>query len=119
VGLDEVQEFNNKILTYVVRNSLFLAWHYACGSRWETPFWHYAKMGMERARSCAVAQAHLIDMETFVEAGRVLPGLALSGYDDQGQWERDVYPLLRIYRPFGNFSELNFSLVGHGIGYYS
>jgi hypothetical protein len=25
---------------------------------------------------------------------------------------------LSLYRPFGNFSELNFAQVGHGIGYY-
>jgi tryptophan 7-halogenase len=57
-------------------------------------------------------------MEKFIEAGRALPGLALSECEDQDQWEREIYPLLRLYRPFGNFSELNFAQVGHGIGYY-
>jgi hypothetical protein len=57
-------------------------------------------------------------MGEFVEAGRTLPALALSGCKDQETWDREVYPLLRIYRPFGNFSELNFAQVGHGIGYY-
>jgi hypothetical protein len=45
--------------------------------------------------------------------------LALSKYEDQAQWDREVYPLLRLYRPFGNFSELNFAQIGHGIGYYN
>ena len=57
-------------------------------------------------------------MTEYVEAGRALPGLALSTYDDQHRWEEEIYPLLSIYRPFGNFSELNFAQVGHGIGYY-
>jgi hypothetical protein len=57
-------------------------------------------------------------MQEFVEAGRSLPGLALSEYQEQDRWEREVYPLLRLYRAFGNFSELNFSQIGHGIGYY-
>jgi hypothetical protein len=48
-----------------------------------------------------------------------LPGLALWAYEDQDQWDREVYPLLRLYRPFGNFSELNFAQIGHGIGYYT
>ena len=119
-GVDPVQveKFNSKMLTYVVRNSLFLAWHYACGSGWDTPFWQYAMQGMERARKCAMVQPHLVEMEAFVEAGRELPGLALSAYEDQAQWDREVYPLLSLYRPFGNFSELNFAQVGHGIGYY-
>jgi hypothetical protein len=57
-------------------------------------------------------------MAEFVEAGRMLPGLTLSEYDNQDRWDHEVYPLLRLYRPFGNFSELNFAQVGHGIGYY-
>lgn len=115
----EVQKFNRKMLTYVLRNSLFLAWHYACGSRWNSRFWRYASQSIERARNCADARSHLDEMEAFIEAGRYLPGHTLSEYDDPDQWNREVYPLLSLYLPFGNFSELNFAVVGHGIGYYS
>jgi len=115
---DEVEAFNGAMLSYVCCDSLFVAWHYACGSRWGTPFWQYARRGIERARNNPLARAHLVHMEEFIEAGRALPGLALSECKDQDQWERDFYPLLRLYRPFGNFSELNFAQVGHGIGYY-
>ena len=115
---DEVEDFNSATLAYLCRDSLFIAWHYACGSRWDTPFWQYARRGIERARNSPMARAHLADMEEFVEAGRTLPGLALSAYDDQDRWDREVCPLLRLYRPFGNFSELNFAQIGHGIGYY-
>src|SRR5262249_45555840 len=92
--------------------------HYACGSRWDTPFWQYARRGIERARNSVLARAHLADMEEFMEAGRALPGLSLSTYGDQERWDREVYPLLSLYRPFGNFSELNFAQIGHGIGFY-
>jgi tryptophan halogenase len=115
---DEVDAFNGAALSYMCCDSLFVAWHYACGSRWDTPFWQYARRGIERARKDPLARAHLAYMEEFIEAGRALPGLALSKCEDQDQWEREVYPLLRLYRPFGNFSELNFAQVGHGIGYY-
>lgn len=115
---EEVEDFNRMILAYVCRDSLFLAWHYACGSRWDNPFWQHARRGIERARINAVARAHLSEMERFVEAGRSLPGLALCAYEDQDRWDREVYPLLKLYRPFGNFSELNFAQIGHGMGYY-
>jgi 2-polyprenyl-6-methoxyphenol hydroxylase-like FAD-dependent oxidoreductase len=115
---DEVEAFNRVILSYVCRDSLFVAWHYTCGSRWDTPFWQYARRGMERARNTAVARPHLAAMQEFVETGHTLPGLALSEYQEQDRWEREVFPLLRLYRGFGNFSELNFSQIGHGIGYY-
>jgi hypothetical protein len=57
-------------------------------------------------------------MQAFVEAGPALPGPQLSALEDQEQWEREVVPLLKLYSPFGNFSELNFAQVGHGIGQY-
>lgn len=116
--LDELEAFNEGMVGFVCRNSLFVAWHYACGSLWDTAFWRYARQGLERARNSDVARDHLEEMGEFVEAGRTLPALALSGCKDQETWDREVYPLLRIYRPFGNFSELNFAQVGHGIGYY-
>jgi tryptophan halogenase len=115
---DELEAFNEGMVGFVCRNSLFVAWHYACGSRWDTAFWQYARQGMERARNSDIARHHLEEMEEFVEAGRALPGLALSTCENQETWDREVYPLLSIYRPFGNFSELNFAQVGHGIGYY-
>lgn len=114
----EIEAFNRSMLSYVIRDSLFLAWHYARGSRWDTPFWQYARRGVERARNNAMAAAHIAEMGEFVKAGRTLPGLALATYEEQGRWDREVYPLLRLYRPFGNFSELNFAQIGHGIGYY-
>jgi Tryptophan halogenase len=116
--IDELEAFNDGMVAFVCCNSLFVAWHYACGSLWDTAFWEYARDGMKRARNSNVARHHLAEMEAFVEAGRKLPGLALSACTDQEAWDRDVYPLLTIYRPFGNFSELNFAQVGHGIGYY-
>jgi flavin-dependent dehydrogenase len=109
---------NRSIFAYVCRNSLFLALHYACGSCWDTPFWQYASQGLERARRHDMAREHLPEMEEFLEAGARLPGRHIAGIDDQGRWDREVYPHLAIYRPFGNFSELNFAQVGHGIGYY-
>jgi tryptophan 7-halogenase len=116
--IDELEAFNEGMLAFVCCNSLFVAWHYACGSLWDTAFWRYARQGLERARHSDVARHHLAEMDEFVKAGRKLPGLALSACIDQDAWDREVYPLLTIYRPFGNFSELNFAQVGHGIGYY-
>ena len=114
----EVESYNAFIRSYIIRNSLFIAWHYACGSRWDTPFWRYAKQGIARARGRDWAHPHVADLDAFVEAGRGLPGRRLPDYEDQDEWDREVYPLLKLYRPFGNFSELNFAQVGHGIGYY-
>lgn len=115
---DEVAAFNAGMTALLCRDLLFIAWHYAAGSRWDTQFWRHAREGLARARRNATAVAHMAAMRRFVEAGRTLPGGALAGYDDQERWDREVYPLLRIFEPFGNFSELNFAQIGHGIGWY-
>jgi tryptophan halogenase len=115
---DELDAYNRSMLSYMCCDSLFVAWHYACGSRWETPFWQHARRGIERARNHPVARGLLPAMEQFIEAGRALPGQRLSACDNQEEWERELFPLMKLYRPFGNFSALNFAQVGHGIGYY-
>ena len=53
---DEIEDFNAQLVSFVCRNSLFVAWHYACGSRWDTAFWRYARRGLERARDSDVAR---------------------------------------------------------------
>jgi 2-polyprenyl-6-methoxyphenol hydroxylase-like FAD-dependent oxidoreductase len=116
--LDELDAINYELLSFVVCNSLFVSWHYACGSRWDTPFWQYARRGLERASEHDTVKPYLDEMTEFVDAGRALPGRDLAACEDQDRWDREIYPMLRVYRPFGNFSELNFAQVGHGIGYY-
>ncbi|MEM8664814.1 MAG: tryptophan 7-halogenase [Pseudomonadota bacterium] len=114
---EELAGFNASMRAYVLRNSLFVAWHYACGARWDTPFWRDARHRLERARTHPEAARHLAAMAPFVEAGRGLAGLNMA-VEDEDRWNREVLPRLTQFVPYGNFSELNFAQVGHGIGYY-
>ncbi|MEM9221341.1 MAG: tryptophan 7-halogenase [Pseudomonadota bacterium] len=113
-----IAAYNAEMRSYVLRNSLFVAWHYACGSRWDSPFWRHAAEKFAEAQKNPSVQQHCAEMDEFVDAGRELPGLALPHYDDPQKWDREIYPLLKRFIPFGNFSELNFAQVGHGMGYY-
>jgi tryptophan halogenase len=109
---------NAVMRNYVLRNSLFIAWHYACGSEWDTPFWRHAARGLEFARKDPLVAPHLEAMAEFVGSAKAVPGQFVSDYTDVEGWKQDVFPLMTRYTPFGNFSELNFAQVGHGIGYY-
>ena len=115
---EKVIVHNAVMRNYLLRNSLFIAWHYACGSRWDTPFWRHAAQGMEAARHNPTAAPHLNVMSEFVNSAKTVPGSFVSDYTDVEGWKRDVFPLMTRYTPYGNFSELNFAQVGHGIGYY-
>lgn len=114
----EVADYNQALLTNVCRDSLFLAWHYSGGSCWDTPFWRHARQGLDRARATPWAAAQLDAMKPFVAAGRRLPGPELAACGSQDEWDQRILPLLKLFRPYGNFSELNFAQVGHGIGCY-
>jgi hypothetical protein len=115
---EEIEAHNAGLRTYICRDSLFVAWHYANGSRWDTAFWKYARKGIDRASVSDLAREHVAAMHSFIEAGRLIPGRLVSGYDDKVQWDKDVFPMLHIFTGFGNFSELNFAQIGHGIGIY-
>lgn len=110
--------FNEGLLSYVRRNSIFLAWHYAAGSAHDTPFWAHARQGLERARRCPELADDWAWFQRFLDVARELPVDDLGRMEDREQWIREVYPRLRLFRPFGNFSELNVAQVGRGIGYF-
>ncbi|MCX4247005.1 tryptophan 7-halogenase [Paraliomyxa miuraensis] len=109
--------FNQGLASYVRRNAVFLAWHYAAGSRHDSRFWTQARGCFPRA---AHDRALAADVERFLELARSSQGLRVDDLDriaDREQWVREVFPRLRNYRPFGNFSELNVAQVGQGIGW--
>lgn len=114
----QVDDYNEAMSTYTLRNSLFIAWHYSCGSLWSSEFWRHAAQGLKRAALNPAVQVDLQLMAEFVESARYLPVSALGTCQDQAQFNKDVFPLISRYLPFGNFSELNFAQIGHGLGYY-
>lgn len=121
-----VGDYNQTMTRYTLRNSLFVAWHYNCGSTCDSPFWRHAAQLLTRtARESSRESAWGADvrrelqaMDEYIDSARHLPCGLLAACDNQDQWNRDVFPLMTQYLPFGNFSELNFAQVGQGLGYY-
>ncbi|MBO9413767.1 MULTISPECIES: tryptophan 7-halogenase [unclassified Ruegeria] len=117
--IQAVDHANRTMRAYVLRNSLFIAWHYVRGSRWNSPFWDLAARSLEYAGKHAYLRGHIGAMSDFLDVGRDLPGTEIGACTKQDIWEQDILPKLTKFIPFGNFSELNFAQVGHGIGYYN
>ena len=42
-GKSNVQSLSNHILSYIRQLQTFILWHYQFGSKYDTPFWEYAK----------------------------------------------------------------------------
>lgn len=116
---EQLPALNQGLCAYLRRNSLFLAWHYSEGSRFDTPFWRSARQHYAQARKNPALQDDIALFDRFIAAGHDLRIDDLHTMADKEQWVREVFPRLRLYRPFGNFSELNVAQVGHGIGYFA
>lgn len=109
---------NEGLLSYVRRNAIFLGWHYAAGSRFESPFWAHARQSLGRAAAHPGLAADAERFGTYLRAAARLRVDDLHQIADRAQWAREVFPRLRLHRPFGNFSTLNVAQVGHGIGWF-
>ncbi len=110
--------FNEGLLSFARRNAIFLAWHYAAGSPFDTPFWARARASFARAAEHPELAPDVALFRDFLDVARELPIDDLAEIQDREQWNERVFPRLRLHRPFGNFSELNVAQVGHGIGYF-
>ncbi len=108
--------FNEGLLSFARRNAIFLAWHYSAGSPWQTPFWERARSSYARSAQEPALTGDVALFERFVDVARQIPIDDLGEITDREEWNRRVFPRLRLHRPFGNFSELNVAQVGHGIG---
>lgn len=114
-----VARHNAGIRQFVTKNALFLAWHYANGSRWNSRFWEHARSCIGTARQDPQLRPYFQELDAFVESAAEIRVDDITAPRDNDEWVRDVMPRIRMYHPFGNFSELNFAQVGHGIGYYA
>lgn len=113
-----LQAFNEGLQSFARRNAIFLAWHYAAGSPFDTPFWARARTCFSRAAEHPWLADDLTRFQAFVDVARELPIDDLAEITDREAWNHRVLPRLRLHHPFGNFSELNVAQVGHGIGLF-
>jgi tryptophan halogenase len=114
-----IAAYNQAAFSYVCKNSLFISWHYAAGSRYASPFWAHAERCFARAAAHPEVAAFVADFDEFLAVARDFRMEDLAGIDDREAWNQKVFPKLKLYRPYGNFSELNVAQVGHGIGLFS
>jgi hypothetical protein len=111
--------FNEGLLSYVRRNAVFLGWHYAAGSSYDTHFWAHARGCFPRASQSLALADDVERFRNFTDVAYELRIDDLADITSREQWVREVFPRLRLHRPYGNFSELSVAQVGHGIGWFS
>lgn len=108
----EIDVLNRHLSSYVQRVGLFVAWHYAEGSSFDTAFWRYARNAYRRERDRLESDpsGELFDDYVAFAETRPHPFDAFDRFIGHEGRDHGTYALWSV----GSFAE-----VGHGIGYYS
>ena len=109
---------NQLMIRTVQAVALFVGWHYACGSRYETPFWRFARAKYEQSLSRHADTGLLADFQQFAQAGARVPVSHLEQMRDTRFYEDEIKPQLALDGELGGFGVLSFAQIGRGIGAY-
>lgn len=115
---EALQLFNAEIYRAVRSVALFVSWHYARGSAYDTRFWRHARDRFEQAQTNLQPTSIDREFERFLQAGERFPASSMDLIGSRDGYERFIKPHLRIRGDFGGFDELSFAQIGRGIGYY-
>jgi tryptophan halogenase len=99
--------------------ALFVGWHYACGSAYDTPFWRFAQANHEESLSRHAGTELLADFQQFVQAGSKIPESRLEQIRDRRVFEEEIRPQISLAGEMGGFGVHSFAQIGHGIGAYN
>jgi tryptophan halogenase len=103
-------QINQELVDTVRAIALFVSWHYACGSCYDTPFWRHARACYDHARAAPADDARLAAFDTLVNAGALLaPGRKTAAAPPSPQPPGHA---------FGGFDAASFAQIGRGIGFY-
>lgn len=113
-----IQVLNESFFNFVQEVSLFVGWHYAAGSCFETEFWQRARLNFEGALRRFEQQDILSKFDRYLQAGAGLPLSELDLVKDP-QFPTSVLYAELSPQTFGGFPAASFAVLGRGLGYFS
>ena len=126
--LDESQLkiFNNYFLKYVYKMSLFVGWHYAMGSSFDSKFWTFAQANFYQELEKLPNKELLEEFNTTLASSQELPHPVENFIEFSSKVEdSDEVSILTLLmkggipRLFGQWTKPSFTEVGYGIGYFN
>jgi len=109
---------NQHLIRTVQAVALFVGWHYACGSLYDTPFWRFAQANYEESLSKHAGSGLFADFQRFIQASAQVPDSHLEHLRDTPVYEQEIRPHLALDGEMGGFGILSFAQIGHGLGAY-
>jgi tryptophan 7-halogenase len=111
-----LKAFNEYLLDFIQKAALFVSWHYAQGSCFDTQFWRFAKLRFEQWLESLANREISREFKRYVQAGSQLPE-ALAFVSHLQDFDGIALPGT-LTGTFGGFLDQSFAKVGYGIGYY-
>lgn len=112
-----VSAINHALASTIDEVASFVAWHYARGSRYETPFWSRAAEQFDAWMS-GRTEEHQSRFYSYVSRGRALPRELAFASSVDGV-DQLLEPDLAQLDTFGGFPDASFAKISHGIGFGS
>ena len=100
---EKITAFNQYLFDTILKVSMFVSWHYRCGSLFDTEFWRFAKTNFDRELSNLDSQYVVKEFQRFLNKG------ANFNYGEYFNSSRAT---------FAGLTSSSFYEVGTGIGYY-
>jgi tryptophan halogenase len=114
---ETIAKLNDRFFQFMQEVSLFISWHYACGSGYQTAFWQFARSNFESTLATL--------------AGTTVPGRFAQSLQSGARVSlhelREIKNLLTdkpvFYAPapgstFGGYRLESFAEIGHGLDYF-
>jgi tryptophan halogenase len=123
--LDESQLkiFNNYFLKYVYKMSLFISWHYAMGSSFDSKFWTFAQANFYQETEKLPNKELLEEFNKILASSQELPHPIenfLEFSSTVANTEISIFAVMikGVPKFFGQWTQPSFTEVGYGIGYF-
>jgi tryptophan halogenase len=113
-----VDAIDDQMRTSMLEVSLFIGFHYACGSAYDSPFWRDAKARFHRDLEVSVPGDIRRRFEANLRLGRALDVDAVRAAADEAELAA-VLSAHDLPPSFGGISPVGFSQVAAGLGYGS
>ena len=117
-GADALRIINEALSKSIQAIAIFLAWHYACGSAYDTPFWQQARNGFTSFLASVRDTGLGRDFGQALEAAAQWPADWIDLIADPDAYRKIAQPNLKLPVAFGGFGETSFAQIGRGIGWY-
>lgn len=110
---------NQLLIRTVQAVALFVGWHYARSSLYDTQFWRFARANHEESLSRLAGTELLAGFQRFSQAGAQVPASHVERIRDAQFYEQEIRPHLALDGEMGGFGVLSYAQIGGGIGAYA